>query len=105
MIPRTLVHKQETNSTKRKLIAVPLTLSDTMPRQRKVWLGTALGGALFVAVGVNGLRLARIADLQHTGVFFKLAWMSPLQAYIASALCLAFGLSLIVASFMETRQK
>jgi hypothetical protein len=73
-----------------------------MHRRSKGWLGTALAGAMFLAFGVNGLRLA---DRDHTGVFFRLAWMSPLQAYIASAMCLGLGLSLIVVSLLQRRLK
>jgi hypothetical protein len=76
-----------------------------MQGQKKKWLGTALAGAMFLVVGVNGLRLARIADRDHTGVFFRLAWMSPLQAYIASALCLGLGLALIIISLVQSRLK
>jgi hypothetical protein len=68
-------------------------------------LSTFAAGALFVLLGVDGLRVARAAELQHTGVFFKLAWMSPLQAYIASGLCLAMGLGLMISALYAERQR
>jgi len=63
-----------------------------MHRPNGKQLGTFGIGACWLALGINGLRLARIAELEHTGVFLRLAWMSPLQAYIASSLLLALGI-------------
>ena len=62
-----------------------------------------LAAVLFLAAGVNGLRLARLAEKsQLHGVFFLLARMSPVQVYVASALLLALGLGLIATVLLLT---
>jgi len=76
-----------------------------MHRANGKQLGTFGIGACWLALGINGLRLARIAELEHTGVFLRLAWMSPLQAYIASSLLLALGIYIIILSFTQDRQE
>jgi hypothetical protein len=70
-------------------------------------LGSAILGsasrAQFGFLGVNGFRLARIAQLEH-GCFSRLAWMSPLRAYIASSLLSALRLYTIVATLAKTNE-
>jgi len=49
-------------------------------------------GTVLIVAGVIGVNKAKIAYMQHALIPFKGSSMSPLQAGIASVLCLAFGL-------------
>lgn len=69
-----------------------------------VWL---ILGAVLLLVGLPLLRDAWLAESQHSfvpAVGAKAPWMSPFQAYAASALCLGFGLYCVIRGFIRPKR-
>jgi hypothetical protein len=66
--------------------------------------GGLIMGTMLLFLGINGLRLAAIAERQGGGVFFRLAWMSPLQARVISVFFLILAVGVFIFSFRKRRR-
>jgi hypothetical protein len=67
--------------------------------------GMAFAGFAGLIAGGVGLARTYIADLGNTPVFYKRGWVSPMQGYIGSSLCVAFGLVVIFLWISQLRSK
>lgn len=61
-------------------------------------------GMIAILGGLIGVYKARIAYMQHTLIPFKGSSMSPLQAGMASMLCLTFGLGCVILWWRRRKQ-
>jgi len=67
--------------------------------------GMLVAGFTALITGCLALARTRIADLSNTAVFYKRAWVSPMQGDLGSSLTIVFGLVVIFLWISQRRSK